>query len=111
MYKYGLIFCSCLLFSLSSLAQDADPTRPPLNTPQQQVERIQAPGLTLVSIWYQPGNSRVRINEESYRLGDTVDGYRIIGIEANEVRLEKDGRQLVLSVFGSQRIINREQNP
>lgn len=111
MYKSGLFLCIILTGIFPALAQEADPTRPPVSKPQQRVDTAQAPDLKLVSIWYQQGNSSVRINEENYRIGDRVNGYRITAIEANQVHLEKDGRQLLLSVFGSQRIINGEQNP
>ncbi|RUO26687.1 Type II secretory pathway component [Aliidiomarina minuta] len=111
MYKYSVLLLGLLFCGLPATAQDADPTRPPVATTKQRAETAQAPELTLASIWYQQGNSRARINEESYRIGDTVEGYRITDIEANRVHLERDGRQLFLSVFGSQRIVNGEQNP
>lgn len=94
-------------------AQDADPTRPVVQTTeaQAQAERQRPPNLTLRSIRYQDNNSTASINDEIYRVGDTIDNYTVVDIEPDRVRLEYNGDELWLSVFAPQRIRNGEQQP
>lgn len=92
-------------------AQDADPTRPVVQSTEATAEQRRPPDLKLQSIRYQSNNSSARINDEIYRVGDTIDNYTVVDIEPDRVRLEDNGGELWLSVFAPQRIRNGEQQP
>lgn len=92
-------------------AQDADPTRPLVQSIDAEAERSRPPSLTLHSIRYQGNNSSALINDTIYRVGDTIDNYSVVDIEPDQVRLEYNGNELWLSVFAPQRIRNGEKQP
>lgn len=92
-------------------AQDADPTRPVVQDVAAEAERRRPPSLTLSSIHYQNNNTSARINDETYRVGDTIENYTVVDIEPDRVRLEYNGDELWLSVFAPQRIRNGEKQP
>ncbi|MGX5913116.1 hypothetical protein ACR0ST_00075 [Aliidiomarina sp. Khilg15.8] len=92
-------------------AQDADPTRPVVQNAAVEAEQRRPPNLTLRSIHYQHNNTSARINDETYRVGDTIENYTVVDIEPDRVRLEYNGDELWLSVFAPQRIRNGERQP
>ena len=61
---------------------------------------VALPRLILKAIWRQTGDSMVAINQGIYRLGDVVEGCKIISIENNEVGLLLNGQRVAL-VFSS----------
>lgn len=105
-------FILLALFAVAPVqAQDADPTRPVVQNTEAAAEQRRPPDLKLQSIRYQDNNSSVRINDEIYRVGDTIDNYSVVDIEPDRVRLEDNGDELWLSVFAPKRIRNGEQQP
>lgn len=76
-----------------------DPTQP-LEAPAGQGEASQARGLPrLQSIMLGNGPARAVLDGQSYRIGDSVNGYRLVGIDADAVLLDKGGKRLRLALF------------
>ncbi len=80
-----------------------DPMRPapyraptPVTAEQQQAEMHSELQLTAI---LKGSQRRVAvINGEVLQVGQQIQGYRLIDIDARQVRLQKDGQHLVLSV-------------
>ncbi len=78
-----------------------DPMRPaayraPATAEQQKAETHAELRLTAI---LKGSQRRVAvINGEVLQVGQQIHGYRVTGIDARQVRLKKEGRQLVLSV-------------
>jgi len=77
----------------------------PFLTSERPKEMVQAVGLVLTGVFSEEGRPvAAMINNEIYRVGQVVQGKRIIGIEDNRVYLEQGNRRFVLlpSKGGSQ---------
>ncbi|RJG49972.1 MSHA biogenesis protein MshK [Motilimonas pumila] len=92
------LFCSCLAFAGESELQD--PTAPKNQT--KVVTTKKSVGLpNLQSIVISQNKRAALINNRQYRVGQYVSGYKVIKIDSNQVWLEKDGKTVRLSVFGT----------
>ena len=69
------------------------PTAPP---PPPVVPPAALPKLTLQGIMRAGANSEAMINGYTYRVGDTVEGARLVAIEDGVVRLNHAGQEVVL---------------
>lgn len=57
-------------------------------------------GLRLVSIWQpQGGAARALIGTEWVGAGDRIDGWRVLGVDGEEVRLERGAEKLALRLW------------
>ncbi|MCE0555812.1 MULTISPECIES: MSHA biogenesis protein MshK [unclassified Motilimonas] len=96
------------LFFIASLSGFAwgedlvDPTAP------KQGELVVAPSLQteqvlpqLQSILYQQDHQSAVINNQAYRVGEMVSGYRVLSIQASHVLLKRNGKTIKLSLFNA----------
>jgi hypothetical protein len=84
------------IFSLMEQAAVKE-SKDPFLTSERPKEVVQAIGLELSGIFSEGGHpTAAMINNEIYRVGDIVDGKRIVAIEANRVLLEYGNRRFVL---------------
>ncbi|MCG5514373.1 general secretion pathway protein GspB [Ectothiorhodospira shaposhnikovii] len=94
----ALLSTGCLVPALSL----ADPTRPP--TPQElrawqgmlDAEQATTRGWVLQSVLMAPQRRIAIINGQRVGVGETVDGARVIRIEAAAVALSHEGRDITL---------------
>ncbi|MGE6108689.1 SctD/MshK family protein [Aeromonas sobria] len=90
------------IFLLSPLAQAEvlrDPTLP-LEGVAGSAKAPQERGLPkLQSIMLGNGPARAVLNGQSYRIGERVNGYQLVGIDADAVLLDKGGKRLRLPLF------------
>jgi hypothetical protein len=113
--------CALSLGGVSALAMAAglpDPMRPtpgaggrgftPTETeapaeseqPSAAVAARPGDGLRLVSIWQpQGGAARALIGTEWVGAGDRIDGWRVLGVDGEEVRLERGAEKLALRLW------------
>lgn len=87
--------CALLLgwgYSPPSVAQDADPTRPPARAQAALTPVAEVRDLRLTSIWYRGSDSERRssavINGERMTVGDRVGNYRVTLIDPDHVYVE-----------------------
>lgn len=98
-----LVWCFLMLMSLGASAQSlSDPTAPK----QQSVASESKPQVVLAkpslqSILVQKNHRSAVINNQSVRVGDSVDGYRIKQITANYVLLQGKSGTIRLSLFNA----------
>lgn len=84
-----------------------DPTRPTgLNAPTAQRAAAQ-PGWVLQSILVAPDRRVAVINGRSVRVGETVDGARVVGIDADRATLDAQGRRIDLRLHPQATIIRK----
>jgi MSHA biogenesis protein MshK len=92
------------LLLLAPLAQAEvlrDPTQP-LDGLAGNASPVQGAGLPrLQSIMLGNGPARAVLDGQSYRIGDRVNGYRLVGIDADAVHLDKGGKRLRLALFAA----------
>ena len=69
---------------------------PPAPPPPPVVPPAALPKLTLQGIMRAGANSEAMINGYTYRVGDTVEGARLVAIEDGVVRLNHAGQEVVL---------------
>jgi len=105
-----LILFSAVVFSAPakdykypySSFKERDPFRPPVNERGEILikEKKGMGDFVLQGIMYSPKESQVIINNEVFKEGDTVEGYRIKKIDAYKVIFEKNGEEFVLKWGG-----------
>lgn len=79
-----------------------DPTAPKqVQTKAQSSARVAASLPQLQSILFQANHKSVVINNQTYRTGEVVAGYRITSIQANHVFLQRNGKTTKLSLFNA----------
>jgi len=69
---------------------------PPAPPPPPVIPPAALPKLTLQGIMRAGANSEAMINGYTYRVGDTVEGARLVAIEDGVVRLNHAGQEVVL---------------
>ncbi|EOD55202.1 MSHA biogenesis protein MshK [Aeromonas molluscorum 848] len=90
-----------LLAPLAQAEVLRDPTQP-LDGLTGSAKAPQAAGLPrLQSIMLGNGPARAVLDGQSYRVGDQVNGYRLAGIDADAVLLDKGGKRLRLALFSA----------
>jgi len=82
--------------------KDRDPFRPLINERGKILIRVKRKlgNFLLQGILYAPGGSKVIINNEIFKQGDVVAGYKIREIDAYKVTLEKGKRKFILKWGG-----------
>lgn len=99
----GSVFRSCLSLALSLLSIPlfaADPTLPPrqaLPAAANQPAPVLEP-LRLQAILRAADSARAVINGQTLRVGDRVDGARVLAIGARSVSVERQGRRSTLQL-------------
>jgi hypothetical protein len=85
--------------ALSGLPRAAEPLTPaaPAPAPEAAAPPRAAPAFALEAVADQDGHPVAIVNGQLVRVGDLVDGARVLRIDPEEVELEKDGRRLVLT--------------
>ena len=85
-----------------SAFKDRDPFRPLVNERGEILIRVKRKlgNFLLQGILYAPRGSKVIINNEIFKQGDVVAGYKIKKIDAYKVTLEKGKRKFILKWGG-----------
>jgi len=85
--------------AVSGLPRAADPpaARAPVPTPEAAAPPKAAPEFALQAVADQDGHPVAIVNGQLVRVGDLVDGARVLRIDPEEVELEQGGRRLVLT--------------
>ena len=102
MVRWLTLLC-CLLGSVAQGEVLQDPTEPldGMNS-QAGATASQSAGLpTLQSVMLGNGPALAVLNGKSYRVGQQVEGYRLVAISADAVVLEKGGKRQSLTLFAS----------
>lgn len=92
------LICSTLAFAEEVKLQD--PTAPK-NQAKPAATKKAASLPNLQSIVISQSKRAAVINNRQYRVGQYVAGYKLIKIDSNHVWLEKSGKTVRLSVFGT----------
>lgn len=71
----------------------------PSETPLPIIEKAPTPALKLTGLVWDPKASYCLINNKIVKVGDSVDGARVMRIDANEVELEADGQKVILTLY------------
>ena len=98
-YKYGLLTTIGLL---ATVAQAGDPTRPyqwQSNQASQAGVVDSSQGLTLNQIIAFANRRYAIINGQRYQQHDLINGYRIIAIQSQRVRLQNGHQEIELTMF------------
>ncbi len=100
----SVIFCASAKgykYPYSSF-KERDPLKPLINERGEVLikEKKGIGNFILQGIMYSPKESQVIINNEVFKEGDTVEGYRIKKIDAYKVIFEKNGEEFVLKWGG-----------
>ncbi len=74
----------------------ADPTRPPAYTAPPAAAGAKGRAFRLSAVFLGPGRPRAVINGRTVRVGEQVDGARVIAIERHRVVLARNGGRLTL---------------
>ena len=84
--------------AVSALPRAVEPLAPaaPAATPEAAATPKAAPAFALEAVADQDGHPVAIVNGQLVRVGDLVDGARVLRIDPEEVELEQDGRRLVL---------------
>lgn len=92
-----------LLLLLSTTAGIQDPTKPLTpGTVVQAAPSVIAPASTLhLQAIFSGGQNSAIIDGQSYRVGDTVQDYRLVRIQQSQVVLNGPGAPLTLTLFPS----------
>lgn len=102
MVRWLTLLC-CLLGPVAQAEVLQDPTEPldGMNS-QAGATASQSAGLpTLQSVMLGNGPALAVLNGKSYRVGQQVEGYRLVSISADAVVLEKGGKRQSLTLFAS----------
>ncbi|HGY1050627.1 TPA: MSHA biogenesis protein MshK [Aeromonas salmonicida subsp. pectinolytica] len=102
MVRWLTLLC-CLLGSVAKAEVLQDPTEP-LEVINSQAGAVESPsaGLPkLQSVVLGNGPALAVLNGKSYRVGQQVEGYRLVAISADAVVLEKGGKRQSLTLFAS----------
>jgi hypothetical protein len=85
--------------AVSGLPRAAEPLVPaaPVPTPEVAAPPKAAPAFALQAVADQDGHPVAIVNGQLVRVGDLVDGARVLRIDPEEVELEQGGRRLVLT--------------
>lgn len=100
MAKWLTLLC-CLLGPLAQAEVLQDPTAP-LAGSSAAASPSKGAGLPrLQSVILGNGPALAVLNGQSYRVGQRIDGFLLVGISADAVVLEKAGKRQTLTLFGS----------
>ncbi|WP_425934577.1 SctD/MshK family protein [Aeromonas rivipollensis] len=100
MAKWLTLLC-CLLGPLAQAEVLQDPTAP-LAGSGATASPSKGAGLPrLQSVILGNGPALAVLNGQSYRVGQRIDGFLLVGISADAVVLEKAGKRQTLTLFGS----------
>ena len=103
MAKWLTLLC-CLLSPLAQAEVLQDPTAP-LTAMSTSASPDKVAGLLklpkLQSVILGNGPALAVLNGQSYRVGQRIDGYRLVSISADAVVLEQAGKRQTLTLFGS----------
>lgn len=100
MAKWLTLLC-CLLGPLAQAEVLQDPTAP-LAGSSTGASPSKGAGLPrLQSVILGNGPALAVLNGQSYRVGQRIDGFLLVGISADAVVLEKAGKRQTLTLFGS----------
>lgn len=93
-------FAFIALLALSAHLPAADPTQPP-RQPQSATPRAQPAlePLRLQAILRSGGGARAVINGKTLRVGERVDGARLLAIDSRSVRVKRQGRRITLHLL------------
>ncbi|MDF2393314.1 MULTISPECIES: SctD/MshK family protein [Aeromonas] len=102
MVRWLTLLC-CLLGSVAKAEVLQDPTEPleGVNSQAGAVESQSAGLPKLQSVVLGNGPALAVLNGKSYRIGQQVEGYRLVAISADAVVLEKGGKRQSLTLFAS----------
>lgn len=96
-----LALWGCLLVPLAQAEVLQDPTAPLAGTAPAASASKGAGLPRLQSVILGNGPALAVINGQSYRVGQQVNGFRLVAIGADSVVLEKAGKRQTLTLFGS----------
>lgn len=88
----------CAALSVRADAPLSDPTRPEVALPVADPEKPATHTLALHAILHGEGRRLAVVNGQRVDVGDVVDGARVLAIEADHVRLRRDGETLVIEL-------------
>ena len=83
-------------------AELGDPTRPPDYKKQAeppQAEAVAVEKWALTSVLISPQRRVAIVNGQAVQEGDTVESSRVVQIRTSEVLLQRDGKQIVVSLL------------
>jgi hypothetical protein len=85
--------------AVSGQPRAADPPAPgaPVPTPEAVAPPPAAPAFALQAVAEQDGHPVAIVNGQLVRVGDLVDGARVLRIDPEQVELDQGGRRLVLT--------------
>jgi len=98
-----ILSCSVLL-SFAAIAAASDPTRPDVGlaqqlTEQQAVQAIKQHQLRLNLIKEVAGQPLAMINGKAVRIGEQIDGFQVVAIQAQQVQLQQGEQTIWLPLF------------
>ncbi len=96
-----LALWGCLLGPLAQAEVLQDPTTPLAGSVPAASATRDAGLPRLQSVILGNGPALAVLNGQSYRVGQQVNGFRLVGISADSVVLEKAGKRQTLTLFGS----------
>lgn len=100
MAKWLTLLC-CLLGPLAQAEVLQDPTAPLAGSGVAASPSKDAGLPRLQSVILGNGPALAVLNGQSYRVGQRIDGFLLVGISADAVVLEKAGKRQTLTLFGS----------
>ncbi|MCV3288639.1 MSHA biogenesis protein MshK [Aeromonas media] len=100
MAKWLTLLC-CLLGPLAQAEVLQDPTAPLAGSGAAANPSKDAGLPRLQSVILGNGPALAVLNGQSYRVGQRIDGFLLVGISADAVVLEKAGKRQTLTLFGS----------
>lgn len=100
MAKWLTLLC-CLLGPLAQAEVLQDPTAPLAGSGAAASPSKDAGLPRLQSVILGSGPALAVLDGQSYRVGQQVNGFRLVGISADSVVLEKAGKRQTLTLFGS----------
>ncbi|WP_461602874.1 SctD/MshK family protein [Aeromonas rivipollensis] len=100
MAKWLTLLC-CLLGPLAQAEVLQDPTAPLAGSGEAASPSKEAGLPRLQSVILGNGPALAVLNGQSYRVGQRIDGFLLVGISADAVVLEKAGKRQTLTLFGS----------
>ena len=100
MAKWLTLLC-CLLGPLAQADVLQDPTAPLAGSGAAGGPSKGAGLPRLQSVILGNGPALAVLNGQSYRVGQRIDGFLLVGISADAVVLEKAGKRQTLTLFGS----------
>ena len=96
----SLILLLFVFLPLSTLAQERDPTRPPVSE-SEKVANLDswAEELKLTQILYSEQSQSARLNGQWVKPGERVDGIKVTSIKPNSVVVEKSNDVVEITLF------------